>query len=435
MRIGVGSGVPVFQSRWWRVLACLVAAALISGCATVNAPYEFAAKRGAQATLSPGSVPDVMVLPPGTTVTNKEVRLLLEQDRTMNCLGLKIIEPDKNISVSAVYWSNIGRQATQIVLSGEGVACISDPKRRTRACLRDTYLKEIKDEIERDPRWKSCAGDLSRLDAALDAALPYHAKESLETDLGFVFLPTSKPPKRDTLSALRLRAGTKVCVTSEVGLTPSFDVSRVATAEQCQQFLAHDGGLAFPRFESYASSAMSGLANIGTTAEMLAVHNWLPVRSYAVDHLDQTFQATFYFTNKQSPRVEWTVSENNELLTSSVSGVLSVGPLLVVTAGTSKADSPVNRQFELSDRCGTGKGACFLFRDRSNVRVTYPLWWGQSVVDVDIGMTRQDFATAWGIPSDQVQVMRPYLGRLVPISGSGELVPLIPGDSLRRRND
>lgn len=421
--------------------------ALLTGCATFDAPYQYMVQ-GPDA-MAGGSSRHV-VLPPGAAVSGKTVTFVIEHDDAhAPCLQLRAIEED-GLRISSVYWRDIGKRGTRVDSLQTDSSCTA--AQGLRQCLRETG-KKVDEAISAKPDWKSCTGTA----ASLEAALPYELKESLQEGLGYAFVTpamaasvaqlsvtsiqtAAAPPSTTDLvtvtawvlenfgdvSSVSLRPGMKLCVQAEQSFTGNIaDRSRQGTAEQCRQFVdAGDGLLAFPAFDRSTHTTYSPLLDADTTTAIHGVHEWSGIRSHAVEKLGNRFQLAVYFPRIQDVSQIWKPDMGVFRITNPEAK--NAGPLILLSQ--QKRALPPGRMLKMPELCGRNMNSCFMFMDRPSVRITHGIRMGGELLEVDLGTTLRDLAVLHSLP--QVELLRPYRGKPVPVRG-GDRIPLLPGDTLR----
>lgn len=401
----------------------VLAALLLSGCcSTVTAPYEFTGK--VQERHTDDTEPNHLVLPPGTSINSGSIRLLLEQDDASSaCQRLPKIN-GAGFTVSSVYWTDIGKRAIQIDVPDDEAGCLKLKPGDLRACLRNKLSTQVKEKIDEDASWSACKPNLD----SLDAVFPYHVRESLRDDLGFGL------GENDELVTVHPRAGMNVCVSSETTLTGTDnDMARLPTGEQCQQFLPQkDGRLAFSRFDRFTSSAITGLSGAQSNIAIYETNSWSVIRSHAVGNYNNAFYLAVYFPSTQSMKQTW-VGGVDFILRIQNGDALDAGPLIVLS--TTDKVRPNSRKIEMKDLCTGNQRSCFIFRDRPSVRITQPIWFGESLLHFELGTTMDDIPTIVAIEPGHLELMRQYRGEKTPMKGDTGMVPLILGDYVRRTHD
>lgn len=424
---------------WCLAGAGLSFLALLTGCATFDAPYQYMV-----------DVPDGMsgrsarhvILPPGAAVSKEKVTFVIEHDDARaSCLVLRPIE-DNGLKITSVYWRGIGKRGTRVDWLREKSSCVD---KGLRQCLRETG-KRVNEAISARLDWKSC----SETETSLQEALPYEVNESLQEGLGYTVItpaaasdgqssvepaqtsdaPTTpdknKVKELGEVSSVSLRPGMKLCVQAEQSFTRnSTDRSRQGTAELCRQFVdAGDGLLAFPAFDRSTHTTYSPLLDADTTAAIHGVHEWSGIRSHAVEKLGNEFQLAVYFPEIQDVSQDWKPDRGVFLITNPEAR--NAGPLILLSQ--QKRALPPGRRLKMSELCGSNLNSCFMFMDRPSVRITHGIRMGSEVLEADLGTTLRDLTVLHSLP--QVELLRPYRGKPVPVR-RGDQIPLLPGDTLR----
>lgn len=434
---------------------------LLGGCATTyKAPYQYKVEGPAG---PPTRLMEQRILPPGAVVSKDTVTFVVEHDdANPSCLLLPEINIESLGRISSVYWRDIGKRGTRIDVDLKKLSCKTDEE-GLRKCMRKAGAIAMDGIINASPEWATCW----KPSPYLEPSYPYTARESLEEDLGFVFVPRSSfgsPSKSievetvetkksasssamelvmvktqvsehayvpDEVSSVNLRPGMKICVQAELSLTPNnSNRARQGTPENCARFVDGVGDLlAFPRIDQLASTVYAPFLNAHKTVAIYGVYDWSGIRSHAIEALGNTFQLTVYYPRVQAMNDTWTPISGVFMIENG--STTQAGPL-VLLSGTKRV-LPEGRQIQLDQFCGEDRFSCFLFMNRPSVRITQDIRLDQQVLEAELGMTLGELAASKSLPP--VEISRHFRGRPIPVKGNADQVPLVRGDALRSLHD
>lgn len=419
-------------SSWTRLLSVLLVAVSAGGCASISAPYQFTGQADG-GIARPEKTPNQLILPPGTQVDHSHIRLLVEREEvSAGCRALPAIQTS-TFTMSVLKWEEIGKQAFRIDVDRAKAQCGPNEVTKLRGCLVANVLPHIDAALAAaaaNPSVRSCLPDRAEFRSALKASFPYHARESLQDDMGFRFENDDKPDSKPELASVSVFPGLKVCIRSEMALGTSYENnSRVIGGDQCQQFLkAEDGKLAFPRLDHYASPAIPGQAFPTQAAAIFESQTWSAIRSHAAHSFDNAFRLSIYFPREQRVTQTWEPASEFMRKIATPSDTSAAGPLVVMDSAV--IDLP-SRKMPMSQLCA-GQRSCYIFRDRPVVRLTQPIWLDAYMLEMELGTTFADAQTLVALSSSQLNLMRKYREKSVTVKGDAGPIPLVPGDTLRR---
>lgn len=410
-----------------QTLACivLIGISLLAGCASVSAPDDY---RSHSVDRAPRNrIPNEVILPPGTLMDSKHIELLYEQDQSPSkCQFLPTLQAG-SATITYVYWRETRKPAVHV--TSPLPANCNSPARNLHQCLSTSLKRWVTQAIAQDKDWSACVKDVD----SIDIAFPYHAKESLERAFGFNFLPVPDN-SRDSLASIEVRAGMNVCMRAEVTLAgAATDLSRLPGAEQCQQVLPGPGGtVTFSRLSRLSDPTFKGLADASKTPTIQEAHGWSAIRSHAETEkaYSESLRLTLFFpaTTTLHETADWKRKAFHATVAKRDAN--DFGPLVILSKDTIAVAS---RDVTYATLCNGLDRSCFLFRDLPSVRITHPIWADRQLLEAEPGMTVGDLLAASGLATKAPILLREFRGRRVPVHG--DLVPVLPGDTLRSTRD